>query len=112
MSRTDQTALSRDPNRRQVAEPHRDGRRATCPDCGSYVGPTKSGGKPLPNTDATCFGWSCEPCSLTLPSNCHGPAAPSFIDTMAGLEVEFRAGHSRYVPVPKRFVEEGDRSDE
>jgi hypothetical protein len=100
-----QATLDRNPDRREVAETARDGRHAVCPDCGQRVGRSKSGGKPLPDTDAECFGWSCEDCNLTLPSNCHGPSAPHYNDRMRGLAVEFRGATERFVPVPKRYVE-------
>lgn len=102
-----QATLSRNPDDRQVAETENDGMKPLCPDCGSYVGASKGGGKPLPDREAKAFGWSCEECNLTLPTNCHGPSAPSFNDRIAGLQVEFRDGHTRYVPVPSRYVDVG-----
>jgi len=104
-----QATLARDPDERQVAEVARgdEGRRPVCPDCRTYVGASKSGGKPLPGREAEAFGWECRDCNLTLPSHCHGPEAPMFNDSMAGLEVEFRDGETRFVPVPARYVTEG-----
>jgi len=103
-----QTNLGRDPTTREVAShDHDEDNRPLCPDCGQYVGPSKGGGKPLPGHEATAFGWECADCELTLPSNCHGEAAPMFNDHMAGLEVLFRDGTPRWVPVPARFVEGG-----
>ena len=101
---TEQVALSRNPDERQVARLARDGRKPMCPDCGRYVGDTKSGGKPLPETDAEAFGWSCRNCKLTFPSHCHGSSAPGFNSSMAGLKVQFRDGETRWVPVPTRYV--------
>ena len=101
---TDQVALSRDPDRRQVAEIDRDGHTPICPDCGADVAASKSGGKPLPGIVPECFGWSCKCCNLTFPSNCHGPEAPGFNSRMVGIEVQFRDGSTRYVPVPTRYV--------
>ena len=88
MSGSEQVALSRDPSVRQVARTVRGEQKPICPDCGQYVGHTKSGGKPLPDTDAETFGWSCEDCNLTLPSHCHGPDAPTFIDILPALKGE------------------------
>lgn len=106
---TAQTDLGRDPTTREVARCDTDDdKRPVCPDCGQYVGASMGGGKPLPDHDATAFGWECSDCELTLPSNCHGPAAPMFNDHMAGLEVLFRDGLPRWVPVPARFVEDDD----
>jgi|GEM_PF-4749274 len=106
---TAQTDLGRDPTTREVARPDQDeDNRPVCPDCGQYVGASKGGGKPLPNTEATAFGWECPDCELTLPSNCSGRAAPMFNDHMAGLEVLFRDGTPRWVPVPERFVDDED----
>lgn len=102
---TEQVALSRNPVEREVARFDRDGRKPICPDCGSYVGHSKSGGKPLPDTEAEAFGWSCGDCNLTLPSNCHGSTAPGFNSSMAGMQVEFRDGETRWVPVPARYVD-------
>lgn len=101
-----QTALTRDASQRQVAQLGRDGRTPVCPDCGQDVAASKSGGKPLPDHEVTCFGWQCEDCDLTLPSNCGGPEAPGFVDRMVGLRVEFRDGVERWVPVPRRQVED------
>lgn len=101
---TEQVVLSRNPSVRQVARTVRGEQRPLCPDCEKYVGPSKSGGKPLPDVEAETFGWSCEDCNLTLPSHCHGPEAPNFNSSMAGLKVEFRDGEARYVPVPTRYV--------
>lgn len=106
-----QAGLQYDPEQLQVAEPQRNGRYAVCPDCKSRVGRSKSGGKPLPGTDVTCFGWSCTDCNLTLPSNCLGPTAPGFNDRMLGFRVEFRDGTERWVPVPRRFAEPAEVAD-
>jgi|GEM_PF-1863780 len=104
-----QTDLGRDPTTREVARPDHDERnRPLCPDCGQYVGASKGGGKPLPDHEATAFGWECADCELTLPSNCSGRAAPMFNDHMAGLKVLFRDGTPRWVPVPERFVDDDD----
>jgi len=109
---SEQVALSRDPDQRQLAEVDRDGRTPICPDCGADVAASKSGGKPLPGIVPECFGWECKRCNLTPPSMCHGPEARGFIDTMSGIEVRFRDGSSRYVPVPSRYVgpDEGGES--
>jgi hypothetical protein len=115
VSDTEQVGLSRNPTKRQVAEPDHDGRTPICPDCGDDIAASKGGGKPLAGLVPECFGWSCEKCNLTLPSNCHGPDAPGFNDKMAGLEVKFRDGSARYVPIPVRYVdtgiEQGDSDD-
>lgn len=101
---TDQTALARDPDRRQVAELDHDGHTPLCPDCGADVAASKSGGKTLPGIVPECFGWECRRCDLTFPSKCHGPEAPCLNESMAGIEVRFRDGSTRYVPVPARYV--------
>jgi hypothetical protein len=105
MTTSEQTALSRDPETLEVARVEHGQRKPYCPDCGAYVGHSKSGGKPLPGRAAETFGWFCEDCSLTLPSSCHGPDAPMFNDSMLGLEVEFRDDETRWVPVPARYVD-------
>jgi hypothetical protein len=105
-TRVNQVALSRNPEQREVATLERGKHKPYCPDCGTYVGASKSGGKPLPETDATAFGWECQNCNLTLPSTCHGASAPMFNSSMAGIEVEFRDGETRWVPVPARYAEE------
>ena len=106
-----QVALSRNPDEWEVAQLARDGRKAMCPDCRSHVGHTKSGGKPLPDTEVGAFGWSCPDCKLTFPSNCDGPTAPGFNSSMAGLQVDFRDGKTRWVPIPARYVDtDTDRS--
>lgn len=107
----EQVGFQYNPEKLQVAEVARNGRYAVCPDCKNRVGASKSGGKPLPGTEVTCFGWSCSDCNLTLPTNCHGPTAPGFNDSMAGAKIKFRDGSERWVPVPIRYVEpETDRS--
>lgn len=112
MSRTEQASLSRNPDVREVARLVRDKRKPMCPDCGSYVGHTKSGGKPLPHTNVKTFGWECRNCNLTFPSNCHGRDAPGFNDSMAGFKVEFRDGETRWVPVPERYVQADNNRSE
>ena len=100
----EQAALSRTPDVREVAQLERDEYKPTCPDCGSYVGHSKGGGKSLPGILPECFGWECRDCNLTFPSNCDGRDAPGFNNSMAGLKVEFRDGQTRWVPVPDRYV--------
>jgi len=100
-----QTQLTRDPSDRQLAELARDGRKAACPDCGQHVGHTKSGGKPIPKQDFGCFGWECPDCNLTLPSNCDAADAPGFNSSMVGVQVQFRDGSKKYVPVSSRHAE-------
>jgi predicted RNA-binding Zn-ribbon protein involved in translation (DUF1610 family) len=101
-----QVSLEYDSSTLEVAEPDRDGRHVVCPDCGRRVGASKSGGKELPDTEARAFGWSCNNCNLTLPSNCLTSKARSFNDQMTGLETEFRDGSSQYVPVSKHSAPE------
>lgn len=103
-TRTDGEKLGHpeDTTTRQIAEPARDELDVICPDCGSSVEQTKGSGKPLPMEDVVTFGWECSDCDLTFPSHCRGPNAPHFTDAMVGIEIEFRDGHSRFVPVPAR----------
>ena len=72
-----------------------------CPGCGTDISATK-GGQPLPdgcNADRT-FGWQCESCNNVVPCRAFGPEARTFNDRYRGLEVEFRDGHERFIPVP------------
>lgn len=77
-----------------------------CPDCGQDVTASK-GTHPLPDDCAAdrAFGWACETCENTMPTDVVHPDAPTFNDRFTGLEVEFRDGTERLIPVPVSDLE-------
>jgi DNA-directed RNA polymerase subunit RPC12/RpoP len=72
-----------------------------CPDCGQDVSATK-GGQPLPDEfdQSRTFGWRCTDCHNVIPSRAFSERASSFNDRMRGVEIQFRDGHERFIPVP------------
>jgi len=65
------------------------------------------GGQPLPDDldyDRT-FGWRCCDCHNVIPCRAFNPEADTFNDKYRGVEVEFRDGSSRFIPVPTKEVE-------
>jgi hypothetical protein len=110
MSETAQAGLS-SWSARELVEPQTRtsvDRAVRCPDCFEAISATK-GGQPLPDgldTDAErTFGWRCADCHNVIPCRAFNPAADTFNDNYRGVEVEFRGGHRRFIPVPKA----GDR---
>ena len=100
-----QTALTSHAGR-EIAEPVRDDERnVRCPDCDQVVSASK-GSHPSPDEEPTnkIWGWECDICENTLPSNTLEEDAPTFNDKMTGVRVTFRDGHERLVPAPKASV--------
>lgn len=103
-----QVELTRNPTVRELVEPvFDDDRHPTCPDCGQRVSPSKGGHDLLDDAPAgTTHGWTCDDCNNVLPCNCQGRNAPAYNERFAGIEATFREGHSRYIPVPARQVDD------
>ena len=89
-----------------------------CPECGAPVGASK--GTPriarpdlldedleeIVDGTLVTHGWACErhQYDVVLPSRCHGPEAPSFVDGWVGVELRFADDLVRWVATPEREV--------
>jgi uncharacterized C2H2 Zn-finger protein len=104
-----QTALTSHAGR-EVAEPVRDDEQnVRCPDCDQIVSASK-GSHPTHDDAPTdrIWGWQCDICENTLPSNALQEGAPTFNDRITAVKVAFRDGHERLVPAPKAHVSRGE----
>lgn len=100
---TAQTSLSRSPALELVeADRDRDadiGMPLRCPDCGQDISASK-GAQPTPS-GRTTHGWRCAACNNVAPCHAHRPDAPTWNDRIEAVEVTFRDGSARLIPVVK-----------
>lgn len=99
-----QTTLSRASGLDVVRPVSTDDAKICCPDCRSDVAYTKGGQR---IGDLLTHGWECSACRNVIP--CRSDAdASTFVDGWTGVEVTFRDGEDRYVPVPERTLDGGE----
>jgi len=79
--------------------------RIACPVCKSDVSRSKGGQRigELPT-----HGWECSTCDIVLPCRSDSEAT-TFTNGWTGIEVRFRDGEERYVPVPEYYAEDDDQ---